>query len=142
MTAGRVVGQTKDAGFEIGVSKTIPYAINRVWNLLTSAEGLAVWLGPGARLDLRKGSTYQTADGTTGEVRSIHEHDRIRLTWRPSDWSHDTTVQVAIRASGDKTLLRVHQEWLADADERTRQRTHWQNVLGALIERLESDAGR
>jgi hypothetical protein len=57
--------------------------------------------------------------------------------------SHDTTVQVALRPSGEeKTMLRFHQEWLADADERTRQRTNWQSVLSALVERLESDAGR
>jgi hypothetical protein len=38
--------------------------------------------------------------------------------------------------------LRFRQEWLADADERTRQRTHWQSVVSTLVERLESDAGR
>jgi uncharacterized protein YndB with AHSA1/START domain len=129
-------------GFEMGVSKTIPYAGSGVWELLTSEEGLAVWLGAGVVLDPAKGSTYKTADGTTGEVRSFHEHDRIRLTWRPADWSHDTTLQVAVRPNGEKTMLRFHQEWLADADERTRQRTHWQSVVSALVERLESDAGR
>ena len=39
-------------------------------------------------------------------------------------------------------MLRFYREWLADADERTRQRTHWQSVLSALVERLASDAGR
>jgi len=73
------VGETKDAGWNIGVSKTLPYSVPELWDFITSTEGITLWLGEGAVLE--NGSAYKTADGTTGEVRSIREHDRIRLTW-------------------------------------------------------------
>ena len=41
----REVGRTKDAGFQIGVSRTVPHDAAAVWELLTSSVGLAVWLG-------------------------------------------------------------------------------------------------
>jgi uncharacterized protein YndB with AHSA1/START domain len=127
-----VTGQTKDAGFEIGVSKTLTHAPGTVWEFLTGPKGVALWLGAGAILKPVKGSVYRTDDGAQGEVRSFHEGSRIRLTCRPAGWDHDTTVQVTVTPSGAKTLLRFHQEWLADAAERRRQRAHWQAVMAAV----------
>jgi uncharacterized protein YndB with AHSA1/START domain len=131
-----MVGQTKDVGFVIGVSKTLPFPVERVWGLLTSPDGVRLWLGEGARLGTAKGDRYETADGTIGELRSFHEHDRVRLTWRPVSWDHDTTVQVAVRAEGDRTMLRFHQEWLAGPQERERQRDHWRAVMDKVVAAL------
>ncbi|WP_436492787.1 SRPBCC family protein [Actinokineospora sp. HUAS TT18] len=132
-----MVGQTKDVGWNIGVSKTLPHPIGKVWDFMTSPEGIALWLGEGAELSPVKGTRYETADGTVGEIRGYHEHDRIRLTLRPGDWDHDTTMQFAMVANGDRTMLRFHQEWLADAEEREHQREHWQGVMDAVVEALK-----
>lgn len=121
-------GKTKDAGWQIGVSTTLDHPISDVWNLLTSPNGISIWLGDHVTIDGTKGQTYETSDGTVGEVRSFHPEDRIRLTWQPHDWDHDTTVQIAVRADGDRTKLTLHQERLASADERLKQRTHWKTV--------------
>ena len=131
-----MIGETKGVGFQIGVSRTIPYPVAQVWELLTSRAGIDLWLGEGAELVPHKGSRYETTDGTSGEVRSFHDEDRIRLTWRPRDWDHDTTVQVAVSAKDGRTMLRFHQEWLADADERARQREHWQGVMARVRDAL------
>ncbi|WTW92560.1 SRPBCC domain-containing protein [Streptomycetaceae bacterium NBC_01309] len=136
----REIGKTQDVGYQIGVSKTLPYPASVVWEFLTDDDGLAVWLGPGAELGHDKGTPYRTDDGTRGELRSRREMDRVRLTWRPADWDHDTTVQVAIRASGEKTMLRFHQEWLADGRERERQREHWKAVMDAVVEALREES--
>jgi uncharacterized protein YndB with AHSA1/START domain len=130
------VGETKDVGFEIGVSRTIPFPRQVVWDFITSPEGQAIWLGPGARLAPERGHRYETADGTGGEVRSFRELDRIRLTWRPAGWSHDTTVQVTVSGPAHATVLRFHQEWLADAAERERQRAHWKAVMERVLAAL------
>ena len=130
-----MTGQTKDVGWNIGVSKTLPYSVEQVWALLTSVDGLRLWLGD-VTLGTRKGDRYETADGTVGEIRSFHPHDRVRLTWRPADWTHDTTVQVAVTGNGDKTVLRFHQEWLADAGERERQREHWRAAMARVVAAL------
>lgn len=130
------VGRTRDAGYQIGVSRTVPYPIDVVWQLLTSPDGIARWLGEGAVLAPGKGTRYETADGTVGEIRSFREHDRIRLTWRPRGWNHDTTVQVAVVAQGGRTMLRFHQEWLADGAERERQREHWREVMASVVAAL------
>ena len=67
-------------GFQIGVSKTVDHSPETVWQLLTSPEGIRLWLGEGAELQPRKGAPYRTSAGTTGEIRSFRENDRVRLT--------------------------------------------------------------
>lgn len=132
------VGRTKDAGWQIGVSRTIDHPIEQVWEFLTSAAGTALWLGHGVDVVPEKGSRYKTTDGTAGEFRSFHPHDRIRLTWQPAGWDHPTTVQVAVRPNGpDRTMLRFHQERLADAEERAQQREHWREVMQSVVEALQ-----
>ncbi|MGV9299399.1 SRPBCC domain-containing protein [Amycolatopsis sp. NPDC003676] len=131
------VGQTKDAGWQIGVSKTIGRSAEEVWDFITSPEGVAIWLGEGVTVQPEPGVGYETADGIRGETRSFREMDRIRLTWQPAGWAHETTLQLAVRASGPgKAMLRIHQERLANAAEREQQRRHWQGVLTELITAL------
>jgi uncharacterized protein YndB with AHSA1/START domain len=106
------VGKTKDAGWQIGVSITVGRPATEVWSRLTSPDGLAIWLGSGVELAGSAHQRYETSTGTTGEVRSHRPHDRIRLTWKPSDWDHDTTPQITLDDRGDRTGVRFHQERL------------------------------
>jgi uncharacterized protein YndB with AHSA1/START domain len=137
----RPTGLTRDAGWEIGVSRTVPFPLAEVWDFLTSPEGSTVWLGAGVhRLD-GPSEAYETSAGIAGEIRSFRPHDRVRLTWRPPDWDHDSTVQFTVSGAGaGRTMLRFHQERLADADEREQQRAHWRAVLDAVIAGLENRA--
>ncbi len=133
------VGKTKDAGWQIGVSVTLDRPIADVWALLTSTRGISIWLGDDVAFAGSTGERYATSDGTVGELRSFHPEDRIRLTWQPHDWDHATTVQLAVRSSGQRTRLTLHQERLADADERERQRAHWKRVATELADALGDD---
>jgi len=131
-------GRTQGAGWQIGVSRTVRVPVEQVWAFVVSAEGLAFWLGRGVRVLDGRGQWYETAQGTSGEVRSLRPNDRVRLTWRPRDWDHDSTVQVAASASGPgRCVLRFHQERLVDAVERERQRDHWRSVMDAVVAELE-----
>lgn len=133
------VGRTRDAGWQIGVSKTINRPVGEVWDFITSPEGIAIWLGDGVTVLSDRGAGYETATGVRGETRSFRELDRVRLTWQPPDWTHDTTLQLTVSSAGEgRARLVVHQERLADATEREQQRRHWQGVVNALVDALTS----
>jgi uncharacterized protein YndB with AHSA1/START domain len=125
-------GLTKDAGWQIGVSRTLPHPVPVVWDFISGPEGLALWLGPGAALTPERGAPCRTAAGTGGEVRGYRPADRIRVT------HGTTTIQVALTpaADGARTTLRFHQEHLASAEEREQRRTHWQRVMGEVAAAL------
>lgn len=124
-------GLTKDAGWELGVRTTVPAPVEAVWAFLLG-EGLPVWLGDIAALPEEKGAAYSTADGVTGTIRSRTEGLRVRLTWRPDDWPHDSTLQVTVKPAASGTTIGFHHEHLADREERRMMLGHWKNVAAAL----------
>ncbi|NUP25973.1 MAG: SRPBCC domain-containing protein [Nocardia sp.] len=120
-------GLTADAGWQIGVSRTLPHPPDVVWDYLTGPAGLACWLGSGAEPAPEPGAPYRTDTGVTGEIRSYRPGDRIRLTYGP------TTVQVALTAAtGDRTRLRFHQERMSSPGQREQQRAYWQQVMDRI----------
>ena len=111
-------------------------ALAKVWAAIVDDDGVRTWLGDGVHLPAHRGTPYTTATGTRGEFRSFHPNDRIRLTWRPTEWDHESTVQVTVSERGGRTVIRFHQERLADPAERERQRGHWRAVMDELVEAL------
>lgn len=133
--AANPVGKTRDAGWQIGVSRSIAADVETVWEYLISPDGLMRWLGTGVPTPLSMGQRYETEDGTVGEVRSLRDLDRVRLTWQPADRPDHATVQVAVAPSKAGCSLRFHTERLYDSDERERMREHWRDI----IDRIEAD---
>ncbi|MFF4653776.1 SRPBCC domain-containing protein [Streptomyces sp. NPDC001380] len=138
----RPTGLTRDAGFQIGVSRTLPLPPEAVWRFLVSAEGTALWLGHGAVLPSERGAAWTAADGTSGELRSRHEGSRVRLTRRPAGPGAESTVQVTVIPRGEGATVRFHQERLADAAGREERRRHWRSVMDALEQALSPAADR
>ncbi|PSK91764.1 uncharacterized protein YndB with AHSA1/START domain [Murinocardiopsis flavida] len=128
----RPPGLTKDAGFQIGVSRTLPLPSEAVWRFLTGPDGIALWLGRGAVLSRERGTAYRTDDGTNGEVRGFHEGTRIRLTHRPAGGGRETTIQVTMARAPSGTTIGFHQERMSGPAERERQRGHWRRVVADL----------
>jgi uncharacterized protein YndB with AHSA1/START domain len=137
-------GLTKDAGWEVGVSRTLPLSPAAVWDFVAGPEGVALWLGGGVGLPTGKGAAYRTADGVTGEIRSYRRGERIRLTYGTSivqvtvsaPRSASRGASGADRGAGKRSVLGFHQERLADARERELRRAHWQAVMAEIEKAL------
>jgi len=130
-------GLTRDAGWQIGASRTFPVPVEEAWDVLVEGPGLALWLGAGASVPDEVGASYRTDDGAEGELRSLRPHDRIRVTFQPAGRpGRPTTLQVVVRPAATGTTVTIHQEHLADAGERERQRAHWRDALDRIEELL------
>ncbi|MBA0125865.1 SRPBCC domain-containing protein [Haloechinothrix sp. YIM 98757] len=128
----RVPGQTADAGFQVGVQRSLPASRSAVWECLVTRPEL--WLGPGAAVTFEPGARYRVTGGTDtppahGEIRVVKPEHRIRMTWQPDGWQAPATLQLTLAAAASgKTRLTVHVEKLPDATARTRMREHWKAV--------------
>lgn len=134
----RPTGLTKDTGFQIGVRRTLPIRLEAAWQLLTSGQGLKIWLGATAGLDFEKGATYQLEDGTVGEVRVFSPNSHLRLTWQPPGWPRASTIQLRVIPKDERTVIAFHQEHLPGAAEREERRAHYRAVL-AELERMMAE---
>jgi uncharacterized protein YndB with AHSA1/START domain len=130
----RAEGQTADAGYEVGVSKTLPVPAEQAWKVLTSEQGLKTWLGTAPHGRLMPGLRYRTRDGVSGEFRTVREYNHLRLTWFLNGWERASTLQVRVMPQGDKSSVNFHQERLSGEMDRERLRRHWREVLERLAE--------
>jgi uncharacterized protein YndB with AHSA1/START domain len=127
-------GKPKDAGWEVGVRETVDVPLPVVWQYLVSS-GIPVWLGVGEFRGV-KGFRYTMADGVRGEVQSYTEGSKIRVSWRPDDWPHDTVLILSVKEVEAGTTIAIHHQELADRDERRMMLGHWKNVVGDLARAL------
>mgnify|MGYP001820979411 CR=1 FL=1 len=138
----RVVGQTADAGFQVGVRRTATATTDDAWELLVSRPEL--WLGAAADLDVTVLGDYavpagEGEPGVSGEIRVVRPGHRLRMTWQPSGWRAPATLQLTLTpASAGKTTIGVHLEKLPDARAREAMRTHWRGVLDGLAQVLSA----
>lgn len=129
------VGLTKDAGWQIGVRRTIDVPPERLWDFITSVEGLREWIGEVDLFDWAVKASYTLPDGTHVEVRAYSPHSHVRLTWHPPAYPHASAIQVRVVSKGDRSVLAFHQEHLPDQQAREERRTFFQKVLDK-IERI------
>jgi uncharacterized protein YndB with AHSA1/START domain len=125
----------KDAGWEVGVRETVALPLPVVWQFLVS-KGIPIWLGDG-EFRGQKGFQYSMADGVRGEVQAYTEGSKIRVSWRPDDWPHDTVLILSVKEVEAGTTIAIHHQQLADREERRMMLGHWKNVVGALAGALE-----
>ncbi len=134
----RVLGETKDAGYQIGVQTRLPVPADALWSFLFSQKGLSLWLNVSHALRPEPKCDYTTEDGIRGQIRTVDPGKKIRLTWQRADWPEPTTLQLYIfPASDTATSLRFHHEKLASQATRQEMKAHWQQVLTALEAAIE-----
>lgn len=130
-------GLTKSVGWELGVRRTAHASLETTWEFVTG-EGLGIWLGDTA-LPSESHEHDTTTDGTHGELRSRIDGQRVRLTWQPADWEHDSTLQLTVLPATSGTTIAFHQERLAGPDERESERAHGTAVVDRLVRALDAE---
>lgn len=129
MEQTKVVGQTKDVGFQIGVRKTFPVSVDVAWDFLFSDEGLSIWLGKVNPGDFKPGTAYKTREGVEGKISVLKTYSHIRLTWKRKDWENLSTVQIRVIPAKEKTTISFHQEKLPESYQREEMRSYWSKIL-------------
>ena len=128
----RPVGLTKDAGYQIGVRRTLHIRHEDAWRVLTSPVGVQMWLGAVSELNFAEGARYELSDGSRGEIRVFSPYSHLRITWQPQGWSRASTIQLRVIPKENKTVVAFHQEHIPGPKERAERREHYKAALDNL----------
>lgn len=136
-TAGET-GLTRDTGWQIGVRRTLPVPVNKLWDFMVSSRGVNIWLGEGPDFPFIAGEKYSLADGTTGMIRVLQPESHWRITRDPPDpgYQRPSLIQIRTISSGDKSVLVFHEEHLPSGEERERRKTYYLKVLEMIRQEL------
>ena len=132
-------GPNTSAGWDVGVKQTVPGSRKAVWAFLMG-EGLPLWLGKTTKLPLVKGAAYETDDDITGRVLSVQPGVDLRVSWRPGEWNHDSTLQLSLKEADGATTISFHQQKLTSRDERKMMLGRWKGVASDLEKALKRQA--
>lgn len=133
----RITGETKTAGFAVGVQKTIDKKAQEIWKFLMSKKGQKIWLGETYNFAPLAGYGYRTDSGISGEIRSVKLGEKIRISWKLPHWRSLSTLQIYLMPVGKKTSIRIHHEKLGGPKTRAEMKKHWLEVLNKIEHTLE-----
>ncbi len=126
----RIEGQNLKGEYSIIATKTFNVDKKLAWRLLTSPEGLAVWLQPLSSFQIKPKSQYEVSGDVFGEVRTLRIGVRLRMTWQETAWPKPTIIQTLIvgRPKG-KCIVAIQHDHLRSVALREKMRAHWKLAL-------------
>ena len=136
---GDPIGLTRDSEWQIGVRRTIPVSVEKLWEMIISKKGIAIWLGAGPEFKFQVGEEYILTDGTEGRIRVYHPYSHLRISRQPVDpsYDHPALIQIRILASGVKSVLAFHEEHLPSESERQKRKTFYLGVVDQIKNALD-----
>lgn len=129
-------GRNRGDSFDVGVRQSVAVPLDAAWAFLVG-PGLPLWLGE-TELPTNQNDTYETEDGVRGVIHRYAENEKVKLTWRPADWPHNTTLTIAVKQADGHIVVSINHDGLADREERSMMLGHWKNVLADVVNRLEN----
>lgn len=122
MEKTKIIGQTKDAGWQFGVRKSVPLKSNEVWDFLFSDNGEKLWL-----------------NGANREFLTFKNLSHIRTKWKLKSWTNEANLQMRILANKDKTTIAFHIDKLLNESQREETKNYWDNVIKKITEKITTN---
>ena len=143
-------------GFPDRIERTLQLAHppERVWQALTTAEGLGTWFGHKAEIDLRVGGqarlTWDSGDTATLSIERVEPPRVFGYTWAinglPESDPRRTYVEFRLEPTGVGTTLTMVESGFAQLPDAEYQKAFsgntdgWTSELGELVAYLDGHA--
>lgn len=129
------------------IQRTVPAAVERVWDAWTNPDKLSKWFAPEGfevgkvRADVQAGGQYRIEMNDPdrdehivfGQYLEVARYERIQSTWRWEGSDIETLLTVEFAAGeGGTTELTLTHERFPDADLRDKHNEGWTGVLNRL----------
>jgi|GEM_PF-3640264 len=127
----RLLGEASGAGFEFGISRTMPASPEEAWAFLTTGPGLEAWAGVGVEVELKKGASQQM-HGKRIEVRGLTPGVRLRLA-KTAPGIPQRTFQMSVTPAPDgRCSVRFHEERLPGVAARRKAERKWNEIMDEI----------
>jgi uncharacterized protein YndB with AHSA1/START domain len=143
-------------GFPNTIERTVQltHPPERVWQALTTAEGLGTWFGHKAEIDLRVGGqaklSWNSGDTATLTIERLEAPRVFGYTWAiyglPEGDARRTYVEFTLEPTSTGTTLTMVESGFAQLPDAEHQKAFpgntegWTNELGELVAYLDGQA--
>ena len=157
----RVLGQTQDGLFQLGVSKTIDAPAPEIWACLSSPWGISLVVGaeagaaagkeaarratapgmaaPGQAAALPPGLQSlehldgESLTGVRASTTTFAPGSHVRMRWQRPAWPRHSILQIRVTPKGKgRSILSFHQEKLPSLEDRDELTERWRQVAATI----------
>ncbi len=136
MESKKIVGLTKNSGYQISISKTFDVSYDIMWDFILAEEGINIWLGKSNMLDFELNTPFKTHTGIAGQLKSFKPGVYFKLTWKAAAWTNISKVEIRIDNKKGKARLGILQSFLTSLDQRSAQKKYWDAIMIQINEEL------
>lgn len=128
----KVVGRTKNVGFQFSITRTIALSPDAAWDFLLSEAGVTVWLGNLNFDNFEVGNALTTAEGIDTKITIFKPESHLRLAWKFAHWMNNSFIEIRvfdIKGRAKIGLLHTH---MLNVQQREEVKTHWGKIFDEI----------
>jgi activator of HSP90 ATPase len=133
----KVVGLTKNVGFQFSITKTCAVSVDAAWDFLLSESGIAIWLGSINFDDFELNHPLTTKAGIEAKITIFKADSHLRLAWKPAHWENTSFIEIRVLNNKNRAkigLLHTHMLSVAQRDE---VKEYWTSVMHRIHDALK-----
>jgi uncharacterized protein YndB with AHSA1/START domain len=136
MSEKKVVGLTKNVGFQFSITRTYAVSTDAVWDFLLSETGVSTWLGTINFDDFELGNSFTTAEGIEAKITIFKADSHLRLAWKPAHWGNNSFIEMRVFDAKGRAKIGLLHTFMIDAAQRAEVKAYWGKIFQEIGEKL------
>ena len=125
----KVVGLTKNVGFQFSITKTCAVSVDEAWDFLLSETGVSMWLGDINFDDFELNNPLTTADGIEAKITLFKADSHLRLAWKPRHWANNSFIEIRVLTNGGRAKLGFLHTHMTRLEQREEMKAYWTKIF-------------
>jgi activator of HSP90 ATPase len=125
----KVVGLTKNVGFQFSITKTCAVSVDAAWDFLLSESGVAIWLGTIDFQDFEWDNPFTTAEGIEAKITIFKADSHLRLAWQPRHWDNVSSIEIRVFDVKGRAKIGLLHTRMLDVRQREEVKAYWGEIF-------------
>jgi activator of HSP90 ATPase len=125
----KVVGLTKNVGFQFSITKTCAVSVDTAWDFLLSESGIALWLGDIYFDDFELNNPLTTKAGIEAKIMIFKADSHLRLAWKPKHWDNNSFIEIRILTNKGRAKLGLLHTHMTSIEQREEVKAYWAKII-------------
>jgi activator of HSP90 ATPase len=136
MSEKKVVGLTKNVGFQFSIIRTYGVSTDAAWDFLLSESGVSTWLGTIDFDGFELNNPLKTDAGIEAKITIFKADSHIRLAWKPAHWSNNSFIEIRVFDAKGRAKIGLLHTHMMDVAQREEVNAYWGKIFQEMGEKL------
>jgi activator of HSP90 ATPase len=129
MSEKKVVGLTKNVGFQFSITRTYAVSTDAAWDFLLSETGVSTWLGVINFDDFELNNSLITKARIEAKITIFKADSHLRLAWKPAHWGNNSFIEIRVFDVKGRAKIGLLHTFMMDVAQRTEVKAYWNKIF-------------